>query len=102
MAEPLRRQLYQATVSKHLLAFTIVPGFGDTDYMKFKKKEDPSVDTSNLLRSVTKYPWEEIHRQSVEKRLKERPSRDCPTWGSIPYTITKPRHYFCQSLITFF
>jgi hypothetical protein len=26
---PLRRQLYQATVSKPLLAFTIVPGFGD-------------------------------------------------------------------------
>jgi hypothetical protein len=29
LAEPLRRQLYQAPVSKHLLAFTIVSGFGD-------------------------------------------------------------------------
>ena len=27
-SEPLRRQLYPASVSKHLLAFTIVSGFG--------------------------------------------------------------------------
>jgi hypothetical protein len=29
LAEPLRRQLYQGPVSKLLLAFTIVSGFGD-------------------------------------------------------------------------
>jgi hypothetical protein len=29
LAEPLKRQLYQAPVSKHLLAFTAVSGFGD-------------------------------------------------------------------------
>jgi hypothetical protein len=29
----------------------------------------------------------------IEKRLKESPSRDCPTWGSIPYTVTNLRHY---------
>ena len=29
LAESLRRQLYQAPVSKHLLASTIVSGFGD-------------------------------------------------------------------------
>jgi hypothetical protein len=29
LAEPLRRQLYQVPVSKHLLASTIVSGFGD-------------------------------------------------------------------------
>jgi hypothetical protein len=29
LAEPLRRQLYQAPVSKHLLASTLVSGFGD-------------------------------------------------------------------------
>jgi len=34
----------------------------------------------------------EIQGQRVEQRLKERPSRDCPTWGSIPYSATKPRH----------
>jgi hypothetical protein len=29
LAEPLRRQLYQAPVSMHFLAFAIVSGFGD-------------------------------------------------------------------------
>jgi hypothetical protein len=29
-----------------------------------------------------------IRRQSMEQRLKERRSRDCATWGSIPYTNT--------------
>jgi hypothetical protein len=29
LVEPLRRQLYQAPVSKHLLAYTTVSGFGD-------------------------------------------------------------------------
>jgi hypothetical protein len=35
----------------------------------------------------------EIQEQRVEQRLKERPSRDCPTWGSIPHADTKLRHY---------
>ena len=41
-----------------------------------------------ILRSFvewgTKYPWKELQRQSSELRLKEGPSRDCPTWGSVP------------------
>jgi hypothetical protein len=57
--------------------------------MKLKKKEDQSVDNSILLRSGKKYPWKELQRQSLEQRLKERPSRDCHTCRSIPYTITK-------------
>jgi hypothetical protein len=65
--------------------------------MKLKKKEDQSVDTLVLLRRGNKIPMGGNMRQSVEQRLKERPSRDCPTWGSIPYTVTKPRHYCgCQ------
>ena len=60
--------------------------------MKLKKKEDQSVDASVLLRRGTKYSGEETWRQSVEQRLKERPSRDFPTWG-IPYTDMKPRDY---------
>jgi hypothetical protein len=63
--------------------------------MKLKKKEDQSVHASVLLRRGTKYSLEEIWRQSVEQRMKERQSRVCPTWGSIPYTDTKPRHYSC-------
>jgi hypothetical protein len=34
------------------------------------------------------------------KRVKERPSRDCLTWGSIPHADTKPRHYCrCQEVL---
>jgi hypothetical protein len=33
----------------------------------------------------TKYSCEELQRQIVEQRLKEKPSRDYPTWGFIPY-----------------
>jgi hypothetical protein len=46
--------------------------------MKLKKKEDQSVDTLVLLRRGNKIPMGG-DRQSVEQRLKERPSRDCPT-----------------------
>jgi hypothetical protein len=35
-----------------------------------------------FLEGGTKYSWEEIQRQSVKQRLKERPSRDCPIWGT--------------------
>jgi hypothetical protein len=35
----------------------------------------------------------EIQGQSVEQRLKERASGDCPIWGSIQHADTKPRHY---------
>jgi hypothetical protein len=45
--------------------------------MKLKKKEDQSIDILVLLRREEKDPWEQIQRQSMEQRLKERPSRDC-------------------------
>jgi hypothetical protein len=70
----------------------LIPTIQFTDHMK-PKKEDQSVDASVILRGGTKYSEEDIRRQSVEQRLKERSSRDCPTWGSIPYTITKPKRY---------
>jgi hypothetical protein len=43
-----------------------------------------------FLEGGTKYSQEEIQRQSMEQRLKERSFRDCSTWRSIPYTDTKP------------
>jgi hypothetical protein len=46
--------------------------------MKAKNKEGQSMVASVLLRRGNKVQ-EEIQNQSVEKRLKERPSRDCPT-----------------------
>jgi hypothetical protein len=46
----------------------------------------------SFLEGVTKYSWEPIRRHSIEQRLKERPSRDCLTWGFIPCSVTKHRH----------
>jgi hypothetical protein len=63
-----------------------------TDHANLKKKEDHSVDSSVLLRGGTKYPLEEIQRQSLGQKLKEKPPIDCPTWGSIPYRVNKLRH----------
>ena len=46
-----------------------IPKIQLTDQMKFKKKEGQSMDTSVLLEWETKYPWEDIHRQTVEQGL---------------------------------
>jgi hypothetical protein len=47
----------------------------------------------SFLEGETKYSREEIERQSVEQRLKERPLRDC-------LTDTKPRYYCgCQEVL---
>jgi hypothetical protein len=76
-----------------------IPKIHFTDHMKLKNKEDHNVGASVLLRKEKKYLWEQIQRQSVEQRLKKRPSRDCPTWKSFPHTETKPRHYCgCQEV----
>jgi hypothetical protein len=42
----------------------------------------------------------QIQGHSLEQSLKERPSGDCPTWGSIPYAATTPRHYcWCHEVL---
>ena len=68
-----------------------VPKIQFTDHMKFKK-EDQSLGASVLLRrgkDVTGVNMEIKCRAETEGRS----SRDCPTSGFIPYTVTKPRHY---------
>jgi hypothetical protein len=68
-------------------------------HMKLRKKEDQSVDVSVLLRRGNKI----LMGGDTETKCRaetERPSRDCPTWGSIPYTVNKPRHYCgCQEAL---
>ena len=41
----------------------------------------------SFLERGTKYPWEELQRQSVEQRLKEGPSRDSPATPGDPSHI---------------
>jgi hypothetical protein len=55
VAEPLRRQLYEAPVSRHLLASTIVSGFGDCTW-------DGSPPPTEIQESTGKQA-EEISRQ---------------------------------------
>ena len=66
-----------------------IPKIQFTNHMKLKKKEDQIVGASVLLRRGNKIQ-REMWRQSVALILKERLSRDCSTWGSIPYTVHKP------------
>jgi hypothetical protein len=91
---------WYAVIDKWILAPKLgIPKIQFRDHMKLKKKEYQSVDTSCLVRREIKYSWEKIWRQSVEQRLKERPSRDHSTWGSTPYTAPKRRHYWgCQEV----
>jgi hypothetical protein len=42
------------------------------------------------LERGTKHSGQQIQRQSVEQKLKEMISRDCPMWGFIPYILNKP------------
>jgi hypothetical protein len=68
--------------------------------MTLKNKKDKVWLFSVLLRRRNKIQAA-IWGQSVEQRLKERPSIDCHTWGTIPYTVTKPRHYCgCQEVLS--
>jgi len=61
--------------------------------MKPKKEEDQNVNASFLLRRENKILTEEIQGQGMEQGLKKRSSKDCPTWGYIPYAVTQPSHY---------
>jgi hypothetical protein len=71
-----------------------------SDYISLKKAEDQSVDASVLFRRGNTIQ-KEVQGQSVEQRMKERPSRDCPNWGSTSYTVTKLSHYCrCQQVLT--
>ena len=71
-----------------------------TNHMKPKNKADQSMDASVLLRRGNKILTGGNIETKCEHRLKEKPSRDCPHWGSIPYTVLKPRHYEgCQEVL---
>jgi hypothetical protein len=67
--------------------------------LKLKKKEEQSVDAS-VLRRGNKIFMGGNAETKCGAELKERLSRDCPIWDSIPYTVTKPRHHCrCQQVL---
>jgi hypothetical protein len=70
-----------------------IPKIQFTGHMKCKKKEDQSVDTLILLRRGNKILMEEVTETKCGAETEGMTIQDCLTWGSIPYTTTKPRHY---------
>ena len=85
--------LYQKNFSRPYLEVYLEVRHGPPD------KEWGYSPISKILTHNCSY-LKEIQGQRVEQRLKERPSRDCPTWGSIPHADTKPRHYCrCQEVL---
>jgi hypothetical protein len=68
--------------------------------MKLKKEEDQHVGASVLLRKGNKILKGGNMETKCRARLKERSSRDCPSWESIPYKDTKLKHYCgCQEVL---
>jgi hypothetical protein len=87
-----KEHAWYAVTGKWILTKKLrIPNIQFTDHMKLNKKKGQSVDASVLLRrnNIREVIW----RKSMKQRLMERPSRDSPTCGSIPYTVTNPRHY---------
>jgi hypothetical protein len=95
----LQKNTYAFTVKQILGQKLRISKIKFAKHMKLRKKEDKSVQRS-FLEWGTKYPWKELQRQSSELRLKERPSKDCPTRGSIPYTTTDSIAYTRKILLT--
>jgi hypothetical protein len=94
-----QKHTWYAHTHKWILASKLgIPKVQLTDHMKFKKKENQSVEASILGRENKILTGG--NTKGVEQRLKERSFRDCSTWGSIPYTGAKPRHYCgCQQVL---
>ena len=60
---------------------------------KGEKFRNVNCRTWNMARKLKISLLKEIKVQTVEPRLKERPSRDCLNLAPIPYTDTKSRFY---------
>ena len=65
-----------------------IPKIKFTDYMKLKKKDKKCGCFSPSWKGEPKPHRRRYGWQNMEQRLKKRPSRQCPTWGSFP-----SRHY---------
>jgi hypothetical protein len=71
-----------------------------TDQMKFKKKEDQSMDTSVLLRRGNKIPMGGGTETKCGAETEGKTIQRLPHLGCIPCTVTKPRYYCgCQQVL---
>jgi hypothetical protein len=76
---PNKREIEPVETTSSRLAWPPVEGWGH-------------LPISKIL--IQKYSCQKkMQGQRVEQKLEKRPLRDCPTWGSIPFADTKPRHY---------
>jgi hypothetical protein len=67
--------------------------------MKLKKKEDLSVNVSVLLRRRNKILMGGNTETKCGAETEGKAIQRLPTWGFIPYTVTKPRRYCgCQEV----
>jgi hypothetical protein len=72
-----------------------IPKIQFTDHMKLKKKEEQSVQASVLLRRRNKILIEENMETKCVVETEGKAFQRLPhTWGSIPYTVPKPRCYY--------
>ena len=56
-----------------------IPNIQFTDHRKLTKRKTKVWVLLSFLERVTKYSWEQIWRQSIEQRLKERSSNTLPS-----------------------
>jgi hypothetical protein len=91
-------QLQKKSLDKQILAQKLrISKIQFQNTLNSRRRKTKVWISHSFLEWGTKSPWKELQIQSSQLRWKERPSRDCPTQGSLPYTTRKPRHYcICQ------
>ena len=97
---PLTKEhTWYAFTDKWILAQKLqIPKIQFNDHMKLKKEEQ-SVGVSVLLRLGNKILMEANIEKKCGEETAGKASKNCPTWWSILYTVTKPRYYCgCQKV----
>ena len=88
-----REHTWYAMAHKWILAQKLwTPKTQSTDHIKLKNIQHQCVDSSFLLRRGEILTGDNIET-NYWVETEEKPPRDCHTWGSIPYTMYKPRCY---------
>jgi hypothetical protein len=96
-----KEHTWYALTDKWILAPKLrIPKIQFAKHLKLRKKEDQSVDTLFLLRMGNKIPMGGVTETKCGAETEGKAIQRLPTWGSVPYTVTKPRHYCgCQQVL---